>query len=657
MQGLTNQKFPASEKEEYTYVKEKLEQHFLLKKTLKNFLSFNKKLDLYSTDFLNDTKDKQAQIHYHFYKTTYEITKLNIDLAHIHLKKAINLSKKIDLPSYKFFQYNAQSLLSWCNTNFEEAIKFSLKALKCIENIKIKNLALAHNKIAVCGDLYTYYSYLNNYQQAFIYYHKAKITAKKFNILERVAVIISKFISNNIELENYKLAKKEKNLLNEIAATSQSVIILNTYATVEIEYAFFTDSSNAEIELLLKKNKELFFSHGSPIFQIAYFLFKIKLLVRKNDLDEVFKFCELINERFKGNTTIFLHDLLHYLCWICLKDEKYINLISSSSKLKSLNINYDSEKLLQLYLSESKKYSKKLQVAAYNIAIDYYKKIGAHKKAFENVTNCFNLLKDFSLKNIHQDVSMIIEQYENSQKIEQQNNLLAQQEKMTQYFKTFAYSAAHDLKSPLITIKKFAELIKASYNNSEIKQAESYLDIIVETSKRMEAFIKELIDNRNKDSFKDEFEIIDLDEVMNNVTQNLTVLIEKSGIDIICTYEQPKIYCIKTPLEILLQNLISNAIRYRRTDVQSFVKIDCSIDGVFSISDNGVGIKKEMHRKIFEPFFRNSDKQIGSGIGLATCKRIIESLEGEIWVESKFGESSTFYFTIGHQIKNTKNQV
>jgi len=628
----------------YVDVKKDLAQHFLLKGKIKDFVDFNKRVELFDTVFLDEKKDEQALIHYHFYKALYNFIKLKSDLSLHHLEKAVGLAKKYNLAHYKYFVFYTRSVVCWSKTQIEEAIKFTLKALKYLKKIEPENIVVTEHEIILDAHLYNFFFRLNNYQKAFVYYHKAIKAANKFNLLEKVALIICNFIELNIELENHKLVKKEKLLLDKIVSTSKSKKILIAYASVELKLALFSGLNNTEIKILFDKNKNILTKATSTYYQLVYYLYEIEFFLRNDELEKALNQCEFINDRFKGNTNIFLFGLLQYLSWICLKDERYINIISESEKLKNLNINYDIEKLLRLLLEESKKYNKKLQIAAYNLVIDYYKKIGEYKKAFEYASDCLNQLKDFSLDNIHNEISIIIGQYESNQKIEQQSDLLSQQEKITQYFKSFAYTAAHDLKSPLQTIKKFAELIKASYNNSNVEQTKSYAELIVETSKRMDEFIKELIDSNSKGNFKDRFEVIDLNEIIRNVKQNLQVHIEESNYDIICNYKQSKIYGIKTSLEILMQNLISNAIKYRKKEVKSFVKIDYNNNGVFSISDNGIGIKKEMHQKIFEPFFRSSNKHIGSGIGLATCKRIIESLEGKIWVESELGVGSTFFF-------------
>jgi signal transduction histidine kinase len=112
----------------------------------------------------------------------------------------------------------------------------------------------------------------------------------------------------------------------------------------------------------------------------------------------------------------------------------------------------------------------------------------------------------------------------------------------------------------------------------------------------------------------------------------------------------PELYIEAQPLARLFQNLISNAIKYRREGIVPEISIGARRDGemwMISVSDNGIGIEPDWHDRIFEPMQRrHSAKIAGSGIGLATCRKIVSRAGGRIWVESKVGEGSTFYFTL-----------
>jgi light-regulated signal transduction histidine kinase (bacteriophytochrome) len=122
----------------------------------------------------------------------------------------------------------------------------------------------------------------------------------------------------------------------------------------------------------------------------------------------------------------------------------------------------------------------------------------------------------------------------------------------------------------------------------------------------------------------------------------------------------PMINAARTAIVQLIQNLIHNAIKYRRTDVTPQIHIrgsETTDFWQFAISDNGIGIDSRYYDKIFVIFQRlhGRDEYTGTGIGLAICKKIVENHFGKIWVESVVGEGSTFYFTIAKNIPNASN--
>jgi signal transduction histidine kinase len=112
----------------------------------------------------------------------------------------------------------------------------------------------------------------------------------------------------------------------------------------------------------------------------------------------------------------------------------------------------------------------------------------------------------------------------------------------------------------------------------------------------------------------------------------------------------PDVLIQAQPLTQLFQNLLSNAIKYRRPDVSPSIKISASREGalwLISVQDNGIGIEPEWYERIFQPLQRRHGMDVaGSGIGLATCKKIVTRAGGRIWVESEVGVGSTFYFTL-----------
>jgi light-regulated signal transduction histidine kinase (bacteriophytochrome) len=142
----------------------------------------------------------------------------------------------------------------------------------------------------------------------------------------------------------------------------------------------------------------------------------------------------------------------------------------------------------------------------------------------------------------------------------------------------------------------------------------------------------------------------DCNAILKRSLNNLRIPLEQSGA--VVTYDAlPEVMADPIQLSQLLQNLINNAIKFHPHQEKPRIHISADRRGkewVFSVSDNGIGIPAEYHEKVFEMFQRLHDKKgyPGSGIGLATCKKIVERHGGRVWVESEPGKGSTFYFTV-----------
>jgi light-regulated signal transduction histidine kinase (bacteriophytochrome) len=142
--------------------------------------------------------------------------------------------------------------------------------------------------------------------------------------------------------------------------------------------------------------------------------------------------------------------------------------------------------------------------------------------------------------------------------------------------------------------------------------------------------------------------VLRMEEVLASALGNLNGSIEENNAAI--THDPlPAIMGDKTHLEQLIQNLIGNALKYRREDVPRvhITAREVGNEWLFSVSDNGQGIAPQYQMQIFELFKRLHGQQYpGTGIGLATCKRLVERYGGRIWVESEVGKGSTFFFTL-----------
>jgi light-regulated signal transduction histidine kinase (bacteriophytochrome) len=222
-------------------------------------------------------------------------------------------------------------------------------------------------------------------------------------------------------------------------------------------------------------------------------------------------------------------------------------------------------------------------------------------------------------------------------------------EQSNRELESFAYVASHDLQEPLRMVRSYLQLLERRYKDKLDQEANEFIAYAVDGATRMHTLINALLLYSRVGTQGKPFEPTDCAQVLQTVLTNLQVAIEESGVQV--TYEAlPTIRADAVQLAQLLQNLISNAIKFRR-DRSAKVHIGVEqIDNewVFSVRDNGIGIDPQQFDHIFMIFKRlhTREEYPGTGIGLAICKKIVERHSGRIWVESEPGQGATFYFTI-----------
>ena len=213
----------------------------------------------------------------------------------------------------------------------------------------------------------------------------------------------------------------------------------------------------------------------------------------------------------------------------------------------------------------------------------------------------------------------------------------------------FAYVASHDLQEPLRMVSSFLNLLEEEFAEDLNETAREYIHFAVDGARRMKILVNDLLQYSRVGANKEEFTATDLNETMDYVTRVLDEDIKKNQA-VITVKILPVITANKTLINQLFINLVSNALKYHGENKPE-IEIGFTEDQykyVFYVKDNGIGIDPKFFDKIFIIFQRlhNKGEYSGTGIGLAICNKIVETHKGKIWVESKEGKGSTFYFSI-----------
>jgi len=213
----------------------------------------------------------------------------------------------------------------------------------------------------------------------------------------------------------------------------------------------------------------------------------------------------------------------------------------------------------------------------------------------------------------------------------------------------FASILVHDLKAPTRSIKGFAQIIEQSIQEKKPEKIAEHCRRVIKAAQRMDDLIDTLY-QYTKANERVVFEPVEMRQVMKDTLSNLEHLIQERGARV--THDElPAVIGNASQLIQLFQNLIGNSIKYCKAEIPS-IHISASSQEenvwLFTVKDNGLGIAQKNYERIFEPFKRlhGTTEYEGTGLGLATCKKIIERHNGRIWCESEEGKGTTFFFTL-----------
>lgn len=213
----------------------------------------------------------------------------------------------------------------------------------------------------------------------------------------------------------------------------------------------------------------------------------------------------------------------------------------------------------------------------------------------------------------------------------------------------FAYIASHDLQEPLRSVAGSCQLLKRRYADKLDASAIEFIDFAVAGAKRMEELINDLLSYSRVSSKAKEPTLTDMNKVLKNVLDNLRTATTDTNATV-TSDNLPVLAIDEWQVYQLFQNLIGNALKFKSSDPPQ-IHIGAAFEDSrwhFSVTDNGIGIDSKYFDRIFVVFKRlhSREEYPGTGIGLASCKKIVERHGGEIWVESTVGKGTTFHFTL-----------
>jgi len=236
----------------------------------------------------------------------------------------------------------------------------------------------------------------------------------------------------------------------------------------------------------------------------------------------------------------------------------------------------------------------------------------------------------------------------------------AELKKYVKELEQFTHISAHDLQEPLRMIASYVELLKKRYADKLDSEAIEFIDFAVDGANRMKRLLNDLLIYSRLNINGKPFVLTDCSKIIKEATNRLKPLIDHNNA--IITYnELPEIQVDPVQFRELFKALIDNAIKFRNIETPR-IQIKAKKNQqywLFSIKDNGIGINPRYYDKIFMIFqkLHSHGEYAGTGIGLAICKKIIDRHNGQIWIESKPGKGSTFFFTVPINNENTTNSI
>lgn len=220
-----------------------------------------------------------------------------------------------------------------------------------------------------------------------------------------------------------------------------------------------------------------------------------------------------------------------------------------------------------------------------------------------------------------------------------------------QELEAFIYIVTHDMKTPVVNLQGLVGLLEQDHGESLPQEGLEYLGRLRRNAERLEELLRDLLEYPRRLSVLGPLRPHDVGNIVHAALDGLAPVAEQRGVDVVVTQDLPTVPCDPKRIQQVFHNLIDNGIKHAQSDGAARVEVGWtrSADGIrFHVRDNGRGIPKDQLSDVFRPFHRVPGTAAeGTGIGLAVSRHLVEAHGGEIWCESREGEGTTVYFTLG----------
>ncbi len=475
--------------------------------------------------------------------------------------------------------------------NFHSALDYTLKAL----SYNVEEL-----KTALYNNIGSQYISLGEYDKAYSYLTKGQRFCLESNDPYTLCFIYENF-GNLIRAEKnypkaityYQLGLSACEEAYKVTENEQSIVYIQSYLEIGLVKCYLESNQFSEVPALIQKiQKRAKTSNSLSALSNAYLLEGELLFLKKDKA---------------GFEKLFASSLE-----FCSKNDFY----------------EDKDEWLKMMIQFCEYHG------AYKEALICSKQMVINQKDQRSKMRSTNFLKFLEEKELE-----IFELEKHNREIQMQKEQLEQ----------FAYIVAHDLKTPLSNISNFIGLFSRKNRAKVDEDCQFYLDFALDNSKHLYKMLDDLLRYITIGEAKGDLPSCEVDKVLMHVIDNHTEEINsRKAIIEFLDFVPVKMHSFH--LEILLGNLIKNALKFSKKEQSTYVKIDLTEtkdEYLFSVSDNGIGIKEEYHKKIFD-VFKQLDKlnYQGTGIGLSICKKIINTYGGKIWVSDNEMGGASFHFNI-----------